>query len=537
MLAWMSTEPSTPRLTPLAGRTLRSLARARCTSRAVRLHLRGEPPAGSRLTATVLALAHDAPRWLAATLVHEQGALRVLDLDQIRDATPSRARARPAPAAFDALAFAAGNYLGWGAAPERRFSLRPVRGWGGLVGALLPTAAKVRCPGQPPTWQLRGAGERVLLSLAGSLGLPAAIESAPPLPRSRTVPTVDTAAVRCLRLASWLLSQSEPVSRERIYAAFPEEYAGQASAKEKKFGRDKNALKDLGFAIETVELGTKDEAQGYLVDAHACALPAIEFTADEAALLWAAGAGALRLSDHPLRAELENALRKLIIGGKGLPPRALGAEDGVAAEGEPEAGTREQRQRRAQQGKWLAKLDEARQLRKRLTIDYWRAGSGEVVTRQVDVYGWASRRGEWIFVGHCHLRGGVRIFYLSRCRALKMNGVRAQDPDYQIPDDFDVRRWSRQQLWDYQVHPPLEAALRLRGSLARIARVLLPEARITSEADGSRTARLQVRNLRGLVRQALAWGPEAELTAPPEGRAMAREILAPLAAARPGVAP
>ncbi len=38
-------------------------------------------------------------------------------------------------------------------------------------------------------------------------------------------------------------------------------------------------------------------------------------------------------------------------------------------------------------------------------------------------------------------------------------------------------------------------------------------------------ARLEVRNLRGLVRQALAWGPEAEVLEPEEARATAREIL------------
>jgi predicted DNA-binding transcriptional regulator YafY len=43
-------------------------------------------------------------------------------------------------------------------------------------------------------------------------------------------------------------------------------------------------------------------------------------------------------------------------------------------------------------------------------------------------------------------------------------------------------------------------------------------------------ARVEVRNLRGLVRQALAWGPEAELVSPEEGRAMAREILSGLRA-------
>ena len=55
---------------------------------------------------------------------------------------------------------------------------------------------------------------------------------------------------------------------------------------------------------------------------------------------------------------------------------------------------------------------------KRITIEYWHPGRDETETRQVDVYGWARRRGEWIFVGHCHKRDAVRIFYLSRVRKL-----------------------------------------------------------------------------------------------------------------------
>jgi proteasome accessory factor B len=147
----------------------------------------------------------------------------------------------------------------------------------------------------------------------------------------------------------------------------------------------------------------------------------------------------------------------------------------------------------------------------------------------VDVYGWASRRGEWLFAGWCHRREAVRVFYLSRVRGLKVNGVRKQDPDYAIPAGFDIRRWSRQQPWDYEVHPPCAATVRFRGSLARLARQLLPTAKVTTEPDGARLAALEVRNLRGLVRQALAWGLEAELVEPAEGRALARELLAPLA--------
>jgi proteasome accessory factor B len=326
-----------------------------------------------------------------------------------------------------------------------------------------------------------------------------------------------TAEARLLKLAAWLLAQDEPVTRSRIVEAFPDEYRGNPEAVERKLTRDKDALRRLGYAIETVELGSR-ESTGYLIDARSCSLPRIDFTADEAAMVWTAGVGALRFSTHPFGDELESAPRKLLVGAKGLPPRAAAPEE---LKGE-RAGAPEQ--------KMLEKLVDAWERRKRVTIAYWRVATDEVVERKVDLYGWASRRGEWILVGHDHLRGAVRIFYLSRVRSLKVNTVRSQDPDYAVPDDFDIRRWSRQQVWDYDVHAPQPAVVRFRGSLARIAKQLLPSARVTTDEAGFRVARLEVRNLRSLVRQALAWGPEAELVEPAEGRRMAREILAALGA-------
>jgi predicted DNA-binding transcriptional regulator YafY len=340
-----------------------------------------------------------------------------------------------------------------------------------------------------------------------------------------------TTEARLLGLASYILSQSEPVTRAQIYAAFPQDYRGKALAAERKFTRDKDALRKLGFQLEAEPLGSDDEGTtnvGYTIDPRACALPPIEFTPDEAAQVWTAGAAALRFSVHPLRDDLESALRKLVVGAKGLPPPRAAAEPLLpgASEG-PSSGA----------SHLFDKLIDAWERRKRITIGYWRLATGEVTRREVDVYGWAQRRGEWIFVGHCHLRGGIRIFYLSRLRSLKVNGRAPKDRknragDYDIPDDFDVRRWSRQQTWEYDVHPPRPAAVRFSGSLARIARQLLPSAQLAAEDGGARVARLEVRNLRGLARQALAWGPEAELVEPDEGRAMAREILGAVGAWR-----
>lgn len=336
-------------------------------------------------------------------------------------------------------------------------------------------------------------------------------------PNPRRRPTPRPYEARLLKLAAWILSSSEPVTRADVYAEFPDQYRGKDDTRERMFTRDKEALKKLGFNVEAVEIGGKEQ-WAYTIDAHSSTMAPIELTPEEAAAAWTAGVGALRLSAHPMREELESALRKLVVGTRSLPPRAAATEElGEAAE---------------DGGEYLRTLAGAWEKRRRVAIDYWRVSSGEVVSREVDVYGWARRRGEWIFVGHCHLRGGTRIFYLSRVRAMKLAKRDAarqklgKEGDYDIPEGFDIRKWSRQQIWDYEVTAPTPATVRFRGPLAGIAQYLVPGASLASDGEGGRVARLEVRNLRGLVRQALAWGPDAEVTSPPEARAMAREILA-----------
>jgi proteasome accessory factor B len=318
---------------------------------------------------------------------------------------------------------------------------------------------------------------------------------------------------RLLKLAAWLHARREPVTREEIYAAFPEDYTGKPEACEKKWTRDKQDLRRLGIPVGFLE--EEGEHGAYLLDPSACAMPRLDFTPEEAAVLWTAGQAALRTQDHPLHDDLEVALRKLLVGAKGLPPRAATLEAEATESAREKVRT------------WLERLTDAVERRKRVRIVYRRM-DGSVSTRHVDVYGYAWRRGQWIFVGHCHLRNAVRLFLLDRVQDLVLDPADRKRPDYAIPSTFDIHAWSRQESWDYLVHEPREAVVRFRGSLARIASQVLPSAKVSSEADGSRLARLTVRNLRGLVRQALAWGPEAELLEPVEGRSMAREMLATL---------
>jgi proteasome accessory factor B len=323
-------------------------------------------------------------------------------------------------------------------------------------------------------------------------------------------PARPSAEARLLRLVAFLHERREPLTREEIFAAFPQDYTGNDAAREKKWTRDKLDLKRLGIPVGFLE--EEGEHGAYLLDPSACALPRLEFTPEEAAVLWTAGQAALRTHDHPLRDDLELALRKLVVGAKGLPPRAAALETAG-----PEL-------ERARLRDWLETLTDAVERRKRVRLTY-RRPDGTAPERLVDVYGYAWRRGQWIVVGHCHLRNAVRVFLLDRVQRLELAPADPRRPDYQVPADFDLREWSRQETWDYRVHAPREAAVRFTGSLARIAGQLLPRARMSQAPDGARLARLAVRNLRGLVRQVLAWGPEAELLEPADGRALAREIL------------
>jgi proteasome accessory factor B len=247
-----------------------------------------------------------------------------------------------------------------------------------------------------------------------------------------------------------------------------------------------------------------------------------------------AGRGALRAGDHPLRDDLDSALRKLTVGARGW-PEAVPASGPVAP---PPAGP--------VLTAHLALLAEALRRRRRLHLVYQGGGAGTETVRDVDVHGYGLRRGEWFFVGHCHLRGERRLFDLRRVVVLQGRPERADHQclvpvdgkggDYRVPADFELDQWRPEQPWELRRHPPLQATVRLGGALARRARALLPGARLRTQAGGGRVAELSVRNLDGLVRQVLAWGLEAELLAPPEGRLLADAILGALAGSLAGEA-
>ncbi len=316
---------------------------------------------------------------------------------------------------------------------------------------------------------------------------------------------------RLLQLTAWLLAREAPASFEEIREAFPHAYEGSPEAVDKRWTRDKQALHEAGVPIEFVE-GDAERGEGYFIDPRAYALPELNLAPEEAAVLWTAGRAAMRMSALPWREELESALRKLQCVSS-APPRTRPALPALFF-GPPAA---------PDQATWLERLGEAVRRHKRVRLGYV-DGSGQRTDREVDVFGFAWRRGVWLFAGHCHLRQALRVFYVGRVASLTLSPAHPNQPDYEIPADFDIRTFSSQQPWEYWFGEPTEVQVRLTGPLSPLAASLLPGAQVTPMTDGV-LATVTARDLPTLVRHVLTLGEDAEVVSPPQARRLAREAL------------
>ena len=316
-------------------------------------------------------------------------------------------------------------------------------------------------------------------------------------------------AQRLMEVASWVLANGPSFKTADVFGAFPDYTRNGPAAAEKQWTRDKDRLEKLGLPIRYVE-----HDHEYVVHRDEFQLPAIRFPADERAVLGMAAQAVLRLSGNPLQAELVSALRKLRC-----------ADPDAPAELALPMSRREEDLDPAREHQVEVTIRDALFHRKRVHMRYFTVWSGTEAERDVDLYGLGWRRGTWFFVGFCHLRQALRVFYPSRVREISINTEKPASPDYDIPPDFDIRQFVAQKEWDYWVHSPREAVVHLRGGLAHIATSLLPKAALEPRPDGTVCARLRVRNLGALVRQCLAWGPDAELIAPEDGRQRATAML------------
>lgn len=306
---------------------------------------------------------------------------------------------------------------------------------------------------------------------------------------------------RVLDLLALLLDARKPVSASTIFRLLEEGYAGSNEARDRKFSRDKDTLRDLGVPLVFVKGDDEDEDGGYVLDRSEAFLPEIALTAQEQAALFAVGAAA-RASAFPMRSELGYALSKL------RASRAAGSETaaGVVATPSRRPGVE-------------SMMTEAVTARRRLRLVY----PPEQAERIVDPYAFSATRGRFRLVGFCHLRQAVRTFASDRVKSCRFENTQSSNKaQFEVPVDFDVEPHLPRHPWQVRRHEPVRVELTFGPELAEGG---------PRELGVPASGVFEATNLDGLVAQVLALGPGVSIRAPQAARDKLREALDELAAA------
>jgi proteasome accessory factor B len=221
---------------------------------------------------------------------------------------------------------------------------------------------------------------------------------------------------RLFNLLIMLLVQRRYVAKERIREIlYPD---SSTDAFEKMFERDKDELRSLGVPIEVGGMDAYfDDEPGYRIRPDQLALPEIELTADEAAVVGLA----TRVWGHAKLAEATTeAVAKLTAYGVPVDVAALEI-------GEPRLGADEP----SFDVFWSAALS-----RTPVVFDYKRVGHDQH-TRHLQPWGVLRFSGRWYAVGWDTDRDAERIFRLSRVVGdARLDGTPGS---YAIPNGTDIR--------------------------------------------------------------------------------------------------
>jgi len=332
---------------------------------------------------------------------------------------------------------------------------------------------------------------------------------------------------RILCLLMLLLDAGGPVSRAEIFQRILAYRTAKPEAGERKFERDKDELRALGVPLvqEQEKVDGKEEAM-YRVSQRSYGMRPVHLDDEERVALILA-AEVLRGSEGLVYRELvDDALRKLTFdSGKPRPPGQVAISLPTRAQGK-------------RMRKNLEAISTAVVARKRLTVAY--ESGGQTTVRQVDPCAAVYVGGNWLLVGHCHLRGLPRTFRVDRIRTVKM-AFRPGTPDFERPASFDVHTYVQRSPWVFQAGDSelaMDVVIDIGPDRAWMADEdfgpgATREAVAADAAGGERWTRVRFRsgNPGYVVTRVLDAGGHLRVVAPAELRARVGELAAGIAAA------
>lgn len=317
------------------------------------------------------------------------------------------------------------------------------------------------------------------------------------------------------------------------------------SARMRMFERDKDELRALGIAIETVSFDD-GESTGYKLDKKTFylpyltlgtaegrakseprrirregyrSLPAFSFLPEELEAIREAAERVRVLGDPDLAAAADSAIRKLAFD---LPiPMVDRTEEGtaylmseqvIAAPSAMRSVSIERPMIPIEQPVFET-INDALDRRKRISFSYHAMGTDSVATRKVEPYGLFFLGSHWYLVGHDTDKNELRNFRLNRIHNITINTARSQTADYTIRTDFDLREHARsKQAWELGDGNAEDALIDFdaRTGAARAA------AQLGVAVEGAPNRRkFKVRRIDTFARWLLSFAGEAVPVAPP----------------------
>jgi len=358
------------------------------------------------------------------------------------------------------------------------------------------------------------------------------------------MPAPPTKTQRWLDLIAFLAGRRVPVTVEQVMEGVPAYQEDWAEADEtarrsvrRKFERDKDELKDLGIPLEAVKFTVnfgREELIGYRLAPGDFYLPYLKLVAAGAPGSAGRPASAIvpstsqpggvfevaerdislairglrevaEIPGFPYRREARSALRKLTFD---LRDRD-GSDEHVLFASPPEAeelrGT-------------LRVLSDALLRRKKVGFRYRGMYRDQASERVVRPYGLLYQHAHWYLVGHDDGRDDLRVFRVGRTEDVTVNPRRANSPDFAVPDDFDMARFTGREPWELggETGEAVEARVRFSFPRSLWAERNAMGVLVAEHPDGSATRAFQVLQTEPFVRWLLSLEGDALVESPAE---------------------
>jgi predicted DNA-binding transcriptional regulator YafY len=278
-------------------------------------------------------------------------------------------------------------------------------------------------------------------------------------------------AARWLDLLAYLLQHRFPVTREDVFRNVAEYRRGLEEGTDpesvrRKFERDKDELRELGIAIETVALPAQagdEPAVGYRLRARDFYLPYLELQPAPPAPPAGPYAGLTRvtLTKEDL-ARLDRATQRVAASGVPvLAEAAVSARRKLAFDLPLPLASVERVLSRSLGGagaQALGILQRAVTARTAVRCRYYAIGRDAEEERVLEPYGLFFNWGRWYAVAWSRERGALRIFRVDRMRdAEPLTGA---DASFAVPADFHIRDYVGRAPWELGDQPPTRVTVR-----------------------------------------------------------------------------